>query len=63
MFSFAAALVVVICAVPLCIAAGFILFGSGLNIGLSVVVGLTLFCFASGAIVQRLIINNEHKQA
>ncbi|MFY9180668.1 MAG: hypothetical protein WAO12_12970 [Venatoribacter sp.] len=55
MFSFALAVVVLICAVPLSFAIGIALFYAGMASGIAAIVGISIFCVSSWMVISRLV--------
>lgn len=62
MFPLIAILTVLICAIPLCLAIGFLIFSSGAPLDLAVAWGILLFVVATGFIIHGLILRNARKQ-
>lgn len=58
MFSFALAVVVLICAVPLSFAIGIALFYAGVASGISAIVGIGIFCVGSWMVIDRLVLRH-----
>lgn len=63
MFPLIAALTILICAVPLCLAISFLFLYSGWSFGIAAGVGITLFVVSTSVIIRGLVIRNNQKHA